>query len=86
MFERADESGSAAAAQQGPSNESHIVSKELYKRVKDYTLPDENTKVANLAISPSEDNLVCSLDNNQIFSIALSNAEVKVGCKCITQI
>ena len=82
VFDRADDVISSAAAQQAAGAESHAnqsgLQKELYKKSKDYLLQDENSKVANMAISPNEDNLVCSLDNNQVYCIALSSADVKV--------
>ncbi|KAJ3330947.1 Cilia- and flagella-associated protein 57 [Blyttiomyces sp. JEL0837] len=89
VFEKSDDSAAAAAAaaasQASGANtaatpEQHnsaLGIKDLYKRVRDYTLQDDSAKVTNMAISPSEDNLVCTMENNQIFSVVLGNAEVK---------
>ncbi|KAJ3117421.1 Cilia- and flagella-associated protein 57 [Phlyctochytrium bullatum] len=64
-----EKAASAAGAGMGAA------SKELYKRVKDFVLPDEVAKVLNMAMSPSEDNLLCSLENSQMFAITLASAE-----------
>ena len=53
--------------------------KEYYKRVKEMHIKEDNARISCLAISPSEDHLVCTLDTNQIYAISLSNADMKVS-------
>ncbi|KAI8852315.1 WD40-repeat-containing domain protein [Chytridium lagenaria] len=84
IFEKGDDGVNAnnpnatAASQQGVVEGEKVPgARELYRRVKDYQLPDEGSRVMNLAISSSEDNLLCSLENNQMFAITLASAEVK---------
>ena len=51
--------------------------KDYYKKVKEMKLKEENSRISNLAISPSEDMLICTLATNQIYCISLSNADMK---------
>jgi hypothetical protein len=78
VFEKADDTTSAVAAQT-LSLEHGVGSKELYKKSKEFILQDENAKVTNMAVSPSEDNFVCTMENSQIYNLTLGNAEVKVS-------
>ncbi|KAJ3089419.1 Cilia- and flagella-associated protein 57 [Quaeritorhiza haematococci] len=59
-------------AQAGASNVG-VKAADSYKKAKEFALSDETSKVTNMALSPTEDNMICSLDNNQIFSIALGD-------------
>ncbi|KAJ3190576.1 Cilia- and flagella-associated protein 57 [Irineochytrium annulatum] len=94
IYERGEDAMATAAAQQGgalvPPQQPNgfdeagkmaagATGKELYRRVKDFALADESAKVMNMAISNSEDNLVCSMENSQMFSIMLSGSEVMKG-------
>jgi WD40 repeat protein len=51
--------------------------KEYYKKVKEMRLKEENSKVSHIAMSPSEDSLLCTLETNQIYTVSLSNADIK---------
>ncbi|KAI8930216.1 WD40-repeat-containing domain protein [Entophlyctis helioformis] len=65
--------GGMAAISQGQSNSQ----REMYRKSREYTLLDENVRITNMAVSPSEDTLLCTTDNCQINSISLANAEVQ---------
>ncbi|TPX74759.1 hypothetical protein CcCBS67573_g03970 [Chytriomyces confervae] len=52
-------------------------SKDLFKKARDYSLQDESIKIVNMAISPSEDMLVCTSENNQIYNVLLGSADIK---------
>ena len=47
-----------------------------YKISKTYTIDNNPFKVQNLAISPSEETVVCTLENNQMFMLGLSNSDL----------
>ncbi|RKO94545.1 hypothetical protein BDK51DRAFT_19442, partial [Blyttiomyces helicus] len=47
----------------------------LYRRKREFFVPDEATTIRNIGMSPSEETLVCSLDNCQIFALRLSAGE-----------
>uniref|UniRef100_A0A061RT72 Wd repeat-containing protein 65-like n=2 Tax=Tetraselmis sp. GSL018 TaxID=582737 RepID=A0A061RT72_9CHLO len=47
-----------------------------YRRTKTFHIEGNSVKVKNMAVSASEEALLCSLENNQIFSLALSNTEI----------
>lgn len=82
IYDRNDEAGGSAVAQQTTSAQpGQNASKELYKKAKEMVVQDETSKVVNMAISPSEDNLVCTTETNQIFALMLAGTEVKV---CMT--
>ncbi|KAI9346401.1 WD repeat domain 65-like protein [Zopfochytrium polystomum] len=68
--------GAAGAAASGAQG-SGLSGREQFRKARDFTLPDENLKITYMATSPSEDTLVCTMENNQMFSIILGNAEVK---------
>lgn len=50
--------------------------KEFYKRTKSFRVEGNPVRVMSLATSPSEEQLVCSLENAQIFVLPLSNVEI----------
>ncbi|RKO87723.1 WD40-repeat-containing domain protein [Blyttiomyces helicus] len=52
--------------------------KEFYKKGREFLLHDK-VMVMSLALSPSEDNVICSVDTCQIFSMMLASTEMKVG-------
>lgn len=52
-------------------------SKDLYKRSREHHIADDQAKILNMAISLNEDSVLFSADNCQIYSVLLSNAEVK---------
>ena len=45
--------------------------KEIYKQSKTFQIDNNYVKIKNLAISPSEDHVVCTLENNQVSSLSL---------------
>lgn len=47
-----------------------------YKISKTFTIDNNPFKVKNLAISPSEETVVCTLENNQMFMLGLSNSDL----------
>ncbi|KAK6099155.1 hypothetical protein MT418_000606 [Batrachochytrium dendrobatidis] len=51
--------------------------KDMYRKSRECTLLDETAKITNMAISLSEDTLLCTTETCQIFTISLSSAEVK---------
>lgn len=76
IYERNEESitsGAQALAAQSTANQT----KELYRKSKEFNLHDSSAKVLCLALSPSEDSIVCSLDNCQLYSMQLSATEMK---------
>ncbi|KAJ3044625.1 Cilia- and flagella-associated protein 57 [Rhizophlyctis rosea] len=80
LYDRSDESSSSAVAQQGGGQQGTVAasgSRDWYKKSKDFLAGDENTKVVNMALSPSEDNLVVSTENSQIYTMMLASTEVK---------
>ncbi len=50
--------------------------KDLFKKSRAFRIENNVARVRALAASPSEDALVCALDNSQLFLFALSNAEI----------
>ena len=48
--------------------------KDYYKRTKSFTIENQGVKIKNLALSPSEENLICTLENNQMYVLGLSNS------------
>eukprot|EP00003_Mantamonas_plastica_P007526 TRINITY_DN1634_c0_g1_i5.p1 TRINITY_DN1634_c0_g1~~TRINITY_DN1634_c0_g1_i5.p1 ORF type:complete len:1021 (+),score=468.18 TRINITY_DN1634_c0_g1_i5:488-3550(+) len=47
-----------------------------FKPNKSFSITNENIKIKNLALSPSEETLACTLENNQLVVLALSTAEL----------
>jgi hypothetical protein len=58
--------------------------REIYAKMKEFIIPEENWRVTNMAVSPSEDCLVCTTENSQIYCKQLSNTEVKVSFRIIS--
>ncbi|KAJ3031229.1 Cilia- and flagella-associated protein 57, partial [Rhizophlyctis rosea] len=86
LYDRSDENSGSAVAQQGGGGggggqQGGVVaggaSKDWYKKSKDFVAGDEGTKVCNMALSPSEDNLVVSTENSQVYAMMLASTEVK---------
>ncbi|OQS02156.1 WD domain-containing protein [Thraustotheca clavata] len=50
--------------------------REHFKRTKTFTIDGNSHCIQNLAISPSEDTLVCSLESNQLFMLTLSSTDI----------
>ena len=50
--------------------------KELFKKIKDFTLTDDRSSIVNLALSPNEDNLLCSTEINQIYFTGFGSTEI----------
>jgi len=50
--------------------------KEFYKQSKSFQIDGNYVKIKNLSVSPSEDNVVCTLENNQAFVLGLSNTDI----------
>eukprot|EP00798_Chlamydomonas_sp_ICE-L_P031287 gene31290-6433_t len=50
--------------------------KEIFRHARSFTIENNLAKVKYLAASPNEETLVCSLDNNQMYSLLLSNNEI----------
>ncbi|GLD97629.1 hypothetical protein PINS_up006319 [Pythium insidiosum] len=50
--------------------------REFYKKAKTFSVEGNSSTIANLAISPTEDSLVCSLDNNQLYVLTLSSTDI----------
>ena len=47
-----------------------------YRKTKTLAVEGQAVKIRNLAVSPSEDTLLCTLENNQMYSLNLTNTEV----------
>jgi hypothetical protein len=50
--------------------------KEMYKRTKSFSIENHNVRIKNLALSPSEENLICTLEDNQMYVLGLSNSDI----------
>ena len=50
--------------------------KDLYKRSKVFAIDSNAVKIRHLALSHTEEQLICATENNQLFSFALSNADI----------
>jgi len=50
--------------------------KEYYKRAKSFKIESNAVKIKNLAVSPSEEQLVCTLANCQAYVLPLSNTDI----------
>ncbi|KAJ0409573.1 hypothetical protein ATCC90586_010084 [Pythium insidiosum] len=50
--------------------------REFYKKAKTFSVEGNSSTIANIAISPTEDSLVCSLDNNQLYVLTLSSTDI----------
>lgn len=49
---------------------------ELYKSNTVFRIADSQRRILALGISPSEDNLICTTANNQMFVLGLSNTDI----------
>ena len=47
-----------------------------YRKTKTLAIEGQPVKIRNLAVSPTEDTLLCTLENNQMYSLNLTNTEV----------
>ena len=47
-----------------------------YRKTKTLALQGQPVKIRNLAVSPTEDTLLCTLENNQMYSLNLTNTEL----------
>ncbi|KAJ3066314.1 Cilia- and flagella-associated protein 57, partial [Rhizoclosmatium hyalinum] len=85
IYERSDDTHAAgaggAAKEEGsgltPAAATAPVNKDSFRRMRDFQLQDETSKIINLTISPSEDSLLCTTDSAQIFSLLLTTADIK---------
>ncbi|KAI9344641.1 quinon protein alcohol dehydrogenase-like superfamily [Obelidium mucronatum] len=85
IFERCDDGTHAATANAPPALTPAAAAtaaaanahKDTFRRVREFTLQDDSVKLVNMAISPSEDSLVCTSDNHQIYSLLLTTADIK---------
>jgi len=50
--------------------------KELYKKTRSFVIENHPVRIKNLAVSPNEESLVCTLENNQIFTLSMSNTDI----------
>ncbi len=50
--------------------------KEVYKRAKRFKIADEVQNVVSLAVSPSEDSLVCAVASGQTYTLSLANSDI----------
>ena len=76
IYERAEEIVTTGAQALTVAN-SGVQSKELYKKSKEFNLTDSSAKIMCIAVSPSEDTIVCSTDNCQLYSTQLSTSAIK---------
>ena len=56
-----------------------------YRKSKALAIEGQSVKIRNLAASPAEDTLLCTLENNQMYSFNLTNTEVmkvRPCCAC----
>ncbi|KAF4046602.1 WD domain G-beta repeat [Phytophthora infestans] len=51
-------------------------SREYYKKAKTFRIEGDTSTIKDLAISPSEDLLVCSLENNHMYALTLSSTDI----------
>jgi hypothetical protein len=47
-----------------------------YRKTKTLAIQGQPVKIRNLAVSPTEDTLLCTLENNQMYSLNLTNTEL----------
>ena len=50
--------------------------KDYYKKSKSFKIENNSVKILNLAVSPSEEQLVCTLANSQAYVFTLSNTDI----------
>ena len=54
-----------------------------YRKTKTLAIEGQAVKIRNLAVSPTEDTLLCTLENNQMYSLNLTNTEVMKVCDAV---
>jgi len=47
-----------------------------YRKTKTLAIQGQPVKIRNLAVSPTEDTMLCTLENNQMYSLNLTNTEL----------
>jgi WD40 repeat protein len=50
--------------------------KDVYKQTRSFQIDGNYVRILNLAISPSEDVVACTLENNQAFVLGLGNSDI----------
>eukprot|EP00736_Rhodelphis_marinus_P001057 Rmarinus@m.11291 len=50
--------------------------KDCYKHTKTFRIENNACKIVSMAMSPSEEQLLCALENNQLFSFSISNLDI----------
>jgi len=50
--------------------------KEIYKQSKSFQIDQNYVRILNISISPNEENVVCTLENNQMFVLGLANTDI----------
>lgn len=56
------------------------VTKEYFRKMKDLALPEESARVCNLTMTSSEEWIVLSTHNQQIYTMAVNGGEARVSC------
>lgn len=61
--------------------------REMYRRTKTFKIQQHPTaRVINIAVSPTEESLVCSLDSSQFMMLSLSGSDLmKVRALCASK-
>lgn len=77
LYERAEEIVTTGA-QVIASGNAGTQAKELYRKSKEFNLTDSSARIMCIALSPTEDAIVCSTDNCQLYSGQLSASAIKV--------
>jgi ATP:corrinoid adenosyltransferase len=73
MYERVDENGQGQMI-----SGVQAIKTDVFRKSKDLNVNDELCRVTNISLTQNEDVLICTTEKNQIFSIVLSNTDVKV--------
>ncbi|TYZ60990.1 hypothetical protein PybrP1_005345 [[Pythium] brassicae (nom. inval.)] len=50
--------------------------REYYKKAKSFSVEGNASTIKDIAISPTEDSLVCSMENNQLYVLTLSSTDI----------
>ena len=50
--------------------------KDIFKQSKVFRIENNNSKILNLAVTPNEETVACSTENNQIFALGLANLDI----------
>jgi WD40 repeat protein len=51
--------------------------KDQYKKIREFSLPDEQSNIVKIAINATEDSFVCATENSQLYFSTVSNSDVK---------